>query len=138
MAQADPALLAETRAWFKKAAEDLRAADVERAADPPVSGDIVFHAQQASEKALKGFLVWHGETFRKTHSLEELGEQCLKIDASLRSLVDEAVPLTEYAWKFRYPGELDAPSVQECDEALRKARSLFEGVLERLPVEARP
>src|SRR5712692_10251667 len=106
----DPVLVAETRAWLRKAAEDLRAADVERTAEPPVTGDIVFHAQQAAEKVLKGFLVWHGQTFRKTHSLEELGEQCLKIEVALKMLIDRAVPLTEYAWKFRYPGEPEEPS----------------------------
>jgi HEPN domain-containing protein len=100
----DLALVSESRAWFRKAAADLRAADVERAADPPLFADIVFHAQQAAEKTLKGFLTWHHQTFRKTHSLEELGEQCLTISPVLKPLIDRAVPLTEYAWKFRYPG----------------------------------
>jgi hypothetical protein len=36
----DPALVSESRAWFRKAAADLRAADVERAADPPLFADI--------------------------------------------------------------------------------------------------
>lgn len=134
----DPALVGETRAWFRKAAEDLRAAKVERAADPPVTGDMVFHAQQAAEKVLKGFLAWHGETFRKTHSLEELGEQCLRIDADLKAVIDPAVPLTEYAWKFRYPGEPAEPSTEEADDAVNTAHALFDAVLKKLPEEVRP
>ncbi len=134
----DPALVAETRAWFRKAAEDLRAAEVERAAEPPVAGDIVFHAQQAAEKSLKGFLVWHKQTFRKTHSLEELGEQCLKIEPGLKGIIDRAVHLTEYAWKFRYPGDVDEPSEQETDEAMALAKETFETILARLPSAIRP
>lgn len=70
----DPERIAETRGWLVKAAEDLRAADFERRAQPPLSGDIAFHAQQAAEKVMKGFLTWHDHRFRKTHNLVEIGE----------------------------------------------------------------
>jgi HEPN domain-containing protein len=56
-----------------------------------------FTCQQAAEKTLKAFLMWHHTPFRKTHSLEEIGEQCLDIDRTLQDIVDRAVPLTEYA-----------------------------------------
>lgn len=124
----DPALLAETGEWLRRAAQDLRAADLDLAADPPLLEDVVFHAQQAVEKALKAFLVWHGRTFRKTHSLEELGEQCLTVDEALRPLIDRAVPLTEYAWRYRYPGEAEAPSLSEARDALAIARDVFEAI----------
>lgn len=103
-----------------------------------MTDDVVFHAQQAAEKAFKAFLVWHQRTFRKTHSLEELGEQCLDIDLSLKPVVDRAVPLTEYAWKFRYPGDLEEPLRMEADEALSVASATYEAVLARLPAEAWP
>ena len=134
----DPAVIEETRGWLKRAAEDLRAAGFERSASPPLTADIVFHAQQAVEKSLKAFLVWHGQTFRKTHSIEEIGEQCLAIDATLRALVDRAVPLTEYAWKFRYPGDADAPPADEAEDALHIASDVHEAVLARLPPDVRP
>jgi len=84
----DPWRVADTRAWLVKAANDLRAADVEFRATPPLLEDIAFHAQQAAEKALKAFLTWHETPFRKTHSLEEIGEQCITIDANLSSFTD--------------------------------------------------
>ena len=65
----DPELVAETKAWYQKAAQDLRAGDVDLGAQPPLTMDAVFHAQQAAEKAMKGFLTWHSRLFRKTHSL---------------------------------------------------------------------
>jgi hypothetical protein len=41
----DPRQEADTRAWLGKAALDLRAAEHERTALPPLTGDMVFHAQ---------------------------------------------------------------------------------------------
>ena len=83
----DPELIAETRAWIVKAATDVRTADTLRKATPPLLDDVVFHCQQAAEKALKGFLVWHSQLFRKTHNPEEIGEQCLKLDGTLKDLM---------------------------------------------------
>ncbi len=108
----DPARVAEARGWLARATSNLRAAEHEFLATPPLLDDIVFHCQQIAEKALKGLLSWHDRPFRKTHSLEELGEQCLEVDSTLRSLIDRTVPLTEYAWKFRYPGEPEEPSIK--------------------------
>jgi uncharacterized protein YdhG (YjbR/CyaY superfamily) len=81
--QPDPARVAETREWFAKAALDLRAAEFEFTAVPPLTADIAFYAQQLAEKALKGFLTWHDQPFRKTHNLVEIGQQCVAIDATL-------------------------------------------------------
>jgi HEPN domain-containing protein len=112
----DPELVAETQAWFVRASQDLGAA----------------------EKAFKGFLTWHSTPFRKTHNLEELGEQCLRLDPTLELVVDKAVPLTKYAWKFRYPGESEEPSREEAQEALAIAREVYEAIVTRLPAEVRP
>jgi HEPN domain-containing protein len=134
----DPVLVAETKAWLGKAATDLRAAQHDLSPSPPLLADAVFHCQQAVEKVFKGFLMWHGVPFRKTHSLEELGEQCLDLDQSLKDLVDRAVFLTEYAWKFRYPGEPEEPSREEAAEALGIAGEVYAALLTRLPEAARP
>ena len=53
--QHDPALIAEVRAWLSKAGKDLAAAEYELKAEPPFADDIVFHAQQATEKSMKAF-----------------------------------------------------------------------------------
>ena len=134
----DRALVSETKAWFVKVETDLRAAECDLTASPPILADVVFHCQQAAEKTAKGFLTWHGRPFRKTHSLEELGEQCLDVDPGLKPLIDPAVPLTEYAWKFRYPGEPEEPTREEVETALSLARKLYDAILGRLPEEVRP
>lgn len=120
----DAARIAETKSWFDKAAKDLRAAEQDLRASPQLLEDAVFHC--------------HDRPFRKTHDLVELGQQCVDLDAALNSLLGRAAPLTEYAWKFRYPGEPEEPSKQETDEALSIAREVYDAILSRLPAEVRP
>lgn len=136
--QPDTARVAEAREWLVKAALDLRAAEFEFTADPPLTADIVFHCQQLAEKSMKGFLAWHDEPFRKTHNLVEVGQQCAPLDATLTDLMRRAARLTEYAWKFRYPGESEEPPVSEAQEALALAREVYGAILSRLPEEVRP
>jgi len=133
----DAVRVAEARGWLVKAAKDLRAADHDRTASPPLLEDVAFHAQQAAEKALKGFLAWHDRPFRKTHDLVELGQACVEIDATLADLLESTAPLTEYAWKFRYPGEPEEPTEDESHAAVAQARAVYEAIVARLPDEAR-
>ncbi len=104
------ARLAEQQQQYEQAEEFLkRAAEHERTATPPLTGDMVFHARQLVEKSLKAFLSRHNQPFRKTHDLVELGWQGSLLHTDLEPLLQEAAPLTEYAWKFRYPGEEEEP-----------------------------
>ena len=134
----DSELVAETREWLVKARTDLEVGAFLMTPARPYSADATFHAQPAAEKSLKAFLTWHGSPFRKTHNLEELGQQCVAVDTALGPVADQAAPLTEYAWKFRYPGEIDEPDRARAEEALTTARNTFEGVLARMPASVRP
>ncbi len=67
-----------------------------------------------------------------------LGNQALPIDASLSEEVERAVPLTQYAWRFRYPGDPEEPEPEEARHALNVARELHEAILARLPEEVHP
>jgi len=133
----DDALIAETRGWIMKAAKDLAIAVYELKADPPFAEDVVFHAQQAVEKTLKAFLTWHGRIFRETHNLVELGGACVELDPSLEPILRRAAPLTEYAWRYRYPGDPGEPTAEQAEEAITTAQAVHEALLERLPVELR-
>lgn len=134
----DPEFVAETRAWLVKAANDLRAAEVLGNPDLGLAGDALFHCQQAAEKTLKGFLAWHGRTFRKTHNIGELGQAALEVSPSLAVLVRESTRLTDYAWKFRYPGQESEPKAGELNEAIQMARRLYQAIIAELPPEVRP
>ena len=60
------------------------------------------------------------------------------IDAGLKEIVDRAVPLTEYAWKFRYPGEIDTPTEEEARQSVSDAQAVYDAVLALLPDGAHP
>jgi HEPN domain-containing protein len=128
-------LIQETREWLLKAEEDLELARYALTAEKPFIAPALFHCQQAAEKALKGFLTWHGVLFRKTHSIEELGEQCVGLEPSMMQVVAKAVPLTEYAWRFRYPGAPFAPAMEEATQAITIAEEVLKTVLNLLPKE---
>lgn len=121
----------EVSAWLARARQDLRAAEVDLLAEPPLLGDAAFHCQQAVEKALKGLLARHGHPFRKTHDIGELAVACLGHEPSLEHLLRRSAPLTEYAWRFRYPGEVFEPEREEVDDVLDVARRVVDEVAAR-------
>jgi len=134
----DPEKVDEVRRWLVKAQEDLSAADLTAHHLPPLLSSATFHAQQAAEKALKAFLVWHDTPFRYTHNLVGLTAQCAGIDGAFAILNDAADLLTPYAVRFRYPSDLTGPTVSEVEAALQAAREVVAFVRARLPVEAQP
>jgi HEPN domain-containing protein len=134
----DPVRVEETRSWFRKAETDLRAASVDMEAKPPLIEDALFHCQQAVEKAMKGFLAWHDQPFRKTHSLVELGSNCIELDPSLEGILRKAAGLSEYATVYRYPGETIPPSRAEAVRARKLAGGVVAQLLDRLPSEVAP
>jgi HEPN domain-containing protein len=122
----------EVQAWLRKADDDLRSAQVDLAADPPLIEDALFHCQQAAEKAMKAFLTAHDTTFRKTHDLDELAAACGAIDATLNDALDPARDLTVFAWAFRYPGADEPPPETEAHESLTLAQTTVAALRERL------
>lgn len=79
--------LRDTRGWLSKADLDVHAARIDIDAYPPLLEDASFHCQQAVEKALKAFLTWHDQPFRRTHDLNELGRQVTAIEPELEPLL---------------------------------------------------
>jgi HEPN domain-containing protein len=134
----DPELVAETRGWLQRAADDLGAGAADLKVEPAFTGDAVFHAQQAAEKSMKGHLTWHSRIFRKTHNLTELGRMCAQVDATLEPLLERAARLTDYAWKYRYPGEPEEPSREEAESALALGREVYDTIVAMLPADVRP
>jgi HEPN domain-containing protein len=134
----DPEFVAEARAWLVKANSDLRSAELIAGSDSALAGNALYHCQQAAEKTLKGFLAWHACIFRKTHDIAELGHQVLDIRPQLEMLLRECALLTDYASKFRYPGESADPGPDEVPTAVTLARRLNEAILAELPRELWP
>lgn len=118
-------------AWFGKARDDLRAAEVMLSIEPPLLDDAAFHCQQAAEKAIKGLLVARGVPFKRVHDIRPLADTVTATDPDLEDLLDDAAELTEYAWLFRYPGEPIELTSEEVREALETARATVAVMEER-------
>jgi HEPN domain-containing protein len=124
--------------WLIKAQHDLATAR-KLAADPePYLDTAIYHCQQAAEKALKGFLVFHDQEFEKSHHLPLLVTQAASFDAQFATRLDAAELLTPYATAFRYPGEVMEPDREEFGHALHAAEELDALVLSLLPKEVYP
>jgi HEPN domain-containing protein len=134
----DPEFVAETRSWLVKAAADIRLAEIVQREDASLRGDPLVHCQQSAVQSLKAFLTWNGQTFRKTHSIGELGQAVVEIAADLQPLPRSAVRLTDYGWKFRYPVDVDEPLPEELTSALEEARGVHAAVLATLLLDVRP
>jgi HEPN domain-containing protein len=102
----------EASEWLRLAARDLRLAELALADVPPLAGEALYHAQQAAEKALKGFLVNSGVVYPLTHDLRKLPELCAGVVAGLAAALIPAAGLRQFAVRFRYPGE-DQPTREE-------------------------
>lgn len=132
----DPARLAEARDWISHAATDLRAGRHDLSADPPLIDDALFHAQQACEKAMKPLLALHDQAFPKTHDLSLLGSSCAAIEPAFEPLMRQAAPLSDYAWRHRYPGPSAEPTMSEAKEGLAVADRVIETIRARVDHDA--
>ncbi|MER3405384.1 MAG: hypothetical protein C4345_13675 [Chloroflexota bacterium] len=59
-------------------------------------------------------------------------------DPTLKPAIDQGVPLTQYVWELRYPGELNELPRVEAEGARALAREVYAAVLARLPAAVRP
>lgn len=128
----------EVRGWLLRASEDLRAGRHDLTARPPLCNDVAFHAQQCAEKAMKAFLVYHERPFRKTHNLTELGGAVAKVEPALSELMREASLMTEFAWRFRYPGDQASVSESDAVQSIELAARVLEEVQGNLPRTCTP
>jgi HEPN domain-containing protein len=123
-------LVAETREWLERARADLDACDALIAVGLP--SEALFHAQQCAEKAIKAVLTWHQISFRKTHDLDELKQMCLPLAEGATTHLAGIERLSQYAWRFRYPGAPYSPERAEAEEARQAAGQLLDAVATRL------
>lgn len=113
-----------------KAKEDLDAAK-KLAGSADFSEEIVlFHCQQAIEKALKAFLDANGIVYPKTHDLELLLSLCIKKDASFNQ-ISNITAFTPYAVEIRYDEVIEVAR-SEVEELLSQTEQAVEFILSRV------
>jgi HEPN domain-containing protein len=98
----------------------------------------VFHAQQAAQKDLKAFLVWHQIEFPKTHDRAILLKLVSSLDSQIGKVLSDAVDLSPYGVEYRYPGDYSDITTSDARKALDLAVHLRAEIRRRLPVHAIP
>src|SRR6266705_630907 len=92
----------DPREWLNRAHSDLSIAKVE---SPGIyREDLCFHAQQATEKAIKAVLLHRGIRFPYVHDIGELIRLLKRKAVSVPLRVWKTRELTDYAIETRYPG----------------------------------
>lgn len=107
--------------WLDKSAEDIKAAEILLSEDGPTTS-VCFHAQQAAEKSLKGYLTFIRKNVAKIHDLVRLVNEISEIDKNFQALLDSAAKLNPYYIESRYPTGIPfAPSKKVAKEAVSDA-----------------
>ena len=98
----------EFERWVKQARHELEAArkDIENR----FFADACYSAEQAAQKALKGYLYLKGARSVWKHSVKELLDECTKFDPAFAAHADAGRVLDQYYIPTRYPDALAPPA----------------------------
>lgn len=98
--------------WLFRAKEDIAVINSLFRTDPDFyASTICFHAQQAVEKFLKAFLVYHNVDFPRTHDVDFLLMECKKIDSNDFEI--DLGSLSDFGVNIRYPDDFYVPDKEE-------------------------
>lgn len=122
-----------TREWVQKAESDFKAAGLLLKAGDDYLFQVAFHAQQAAEKYLKAFLVWHQIEFPKTHDIGKLITLATDVVPGLADILEKATTLTPFGVDFRYPGDYPGLTSTDAETALGLATLVRDEIRNRLP-----
>ncbi len=110
--------------WLRKAENDLLNIENNLHAKNIPWDTICFHAQQAAEKSLKAFLVFHGWRPLYTHDLVALLASCVQIKPSMKVSQQDCQKLSYYAVAARYPSDVYEPTEADAHEMIKAARRI--------------
>ncbi len=119
----------EAMRWLNQAERDLGAATVLQ--EKEFYESACFHAQQASEKALKSLLFMKGQRTVVTHSTRELYREVKKIFREFKDLGRASMELDKHYIPPRYPDAFPSGSPYEyytredADKCIKYAESIL-------------
>ena len=124
-----------TREWLIYAISDLAAAN-NLAGDRKQYRNVVYHCQQAAEKALKGYLMHNNIKFDRTHDLIVLISDCALLDISFNSarLINHCINLNPFSVSIRYPGSVIKADRNAVRKSLNSAARILEFVCAKLGI----
>lgn len=124
-----PGLEAALR-WLRQAEHDLTIAQNHR--EQGDYSDACFMAEQASQKALKAFLIAQGQRSVPIHSVAQLAERCAGLDSDFKKHIASGRILDQYYIPTRYPDALAPPAVpfesytaEQAQRAVKAAQAIY-------------
>ena len=125
-----PALKAYIESWLIKADHDLLSAQRLLEIEPMILDNACFHCQQAIEKCLKAFLVYHGRDIERTHNIIFLLSECANFDPVFAAV--DPMNINAYAVQGRYPDSNLIPTIDEAKSYYRLVLQVRNLVAERI------
>ena len=123
-----------TREWLRKAGIDFKTAQHLCQSGPDFVEGSAFHSQQAAEKYLKAFLVWHQIEFQKTHDIKALLRLAGNAENAIPEILRDVASLTPYGVEYRYPGDYPEVTKSDAERALQLADLVRTEIRNRLPL----
>lgn len=111
--------------WFEKGKRDIETARL-LFSEKHYTDIIAMHIQQAVEKYLKGYLLYHNWKLEKTHDIEKLIVDSMRYTDAFEPYLDFSRKITAYFKESRYP--LDMPvdyPIKDIEESLETAEEFI-------------
>ena len=90
--------------------------------------------QQAVEKYIKAYLIYHDKPYKKTHDISLLVQNAVEIDEDFNKLYEiNADSLTDYAVEIRYDRTYITLSKEKETEAVLIAENVRSFIMKKLP-----
>jgi HEPN domain-containing protein len=112
------------QAWLARAKSNFYLAESGQDIKGVYFEDLCFEAQQAAEKSLKAVCIHLNLDFPKTHSLSSLLEIIGEANILVPEELYQAVILTQYAVRTRYPGVAEPITKEEYLAAISFAKRI--------------
>ncbi|MEK7449773.1 MAG: HEPN domain-containing protein [Planctomycetota bacterium] len=118
--------------WLIKANNDIKTAEHELSLplEETITDTVCFHCQQAVEKYLKAFLIYHKIEIGRTHNIEYLLNQCALMDKDFAGI--EVKELSTFGVDIRYPEDFYIPDIEEAKFYYDLAKRIKELVLKKI------
>ena len=114
----------EIKRWINKGDHDLGTAIITYMHIPEYVDTITFHCQQATEKYLKAYLIFHSTAFKYSHDLVYLLDLIVQKDSTMDMYYEKLSELQGYAVEIRYPNEIIFLSKEVVEKAIMLAKEL--------------
>lgn len=114
----------EIKRWINKGDHDLGTAIITYMHIPEYVDTITFHCQQATEKYLKAYLIFHSTAFKYSHDLVYLLDLIVQKDSTMDVYYEKLSELQGYAVEIRYPNEIIFLSKEIVEKAIMLAKEL--------------